>query len=161
MNMKRLGTAAIVIGAVIAGAGAAAAQDRGYLQQRADQAMQGETVAVRWTLPFGDRSKDRDAAPRLSLSFSQASAEGSVQAMDLASLSFASGGRHFESPFQANFGEGAGHWIVTHPVLATLGAGLLILGVAEATKEDDAPKKGGCNRIGLSAPLPEGPSSSC
>ena len=159
--MKTIKTiaAAAALGAALTAAGAASAQDQGYFQQRADQALQGETVALRWTLPFGDRKTDRAAAPSLSLSFSQASAEGSVRMTDVASLSFASSGRHFESPFQNNFGEGAGHWIATHPYLATLGAGLILVGIAEATKEEDATSCGGGSNSNA-APLPEGSSSS-
>lgn len=159
MMTTRTMTAAIVLAATLTAAGAAGAQDQGYFQQRADQALQGETVALRWTVPFGDRKTDRAAAPSLALSFSQASAEGSVRMMDVASLSFASNGRQFVSPFQNNFGEGAGHWIAMHPYLATLGAGLILVGVAEATKEEDTPDCRSRNSNSLGAPLPEGGSS--
>ncbi len=162
MKSSKVGTGAVALCTVLMIASAAGAQDRGYFQQRADEAMRGETVALRWTLPFGGRAKDRDAAPKLALSFSQASAEGAVQSMDLASLSFAGGQRRIDSPFQANFGEGAGHWIAAHPLLATLGAGLVIWGVAEATKEDSAPKSQcGSNSNSQSIPVESVSSKSC
>ena len=162
MKTSKIGSGAIALCAALMVAGAAGAQDHSYFQHRADQALQGETVALRWTLPFGDRPNDRAAVPRLALSFSQASAEGQVQAMDLASMSFVGGQRRIESPFQANLGEGAGHWIATHPILATLGAGLTIWGIAEATKDDSKPQNT-CGMIssGQAMPVPGAPSRSC
>jgi hypothetical protein len=126
-------------GASLLVAGAANAQDvgRDYFRQQGDRAAEGETVALRLTLPFGGEAKDKDAAPRLALSFSRTDAEGAMRGMDLASYRLDGGPGRIETPFRAYAGESSGGWIAAHPVLFTIGAGLIIWGVVEATQDDE------------------------
>lgn len=127
--------AAAALSAGLLVAGAANAQD--YFQQRGDRAAEGETVALRLTVPFGGAVKAKDAAPRLALGFSRTDAEGAMRGMDLATWHFDGGGSQLETPFRAYAGEGPGGWIAAHPVLFTIGAGLIIWGVVEATQDDE------------------------
>jgi len=132
--------AAAALGAGLLLAGAANAQD--YFQQRGDRASQDETVALRMTLPLGGKAGDRDAAPRLALSFSQGDAEGALRATDLATLRFDGGKSRIDTPYRANLGGGLGGWIASHPVIAIVGAGLIVWGVVEATQDDETPTNG-------------------
>lgn len=131
--------AVAALGAGLMAAGSANAQD--YFQQRGDRAAEGETVALRLTVPFGGAVKDKDAAPRLAFSFSRTDAEGALRGGDLATFRFDGGKGRLETPYQANLGEGLGGWIASHPVLAIVGGGLIVWGVVEATQddEDDSP----------------------
>lgn len=127
--------AAAALSAGLLVAGAANAQD--YFRQQGDRATEGETVALRLTLPFGGSVRDKAAAPRLALGFSRTDAEGAMRGVDLATWRFDGGGSQLETPFRAYAGEGAGGWISAHPVLFTVGAGLIIWGVVEATQDDE------------------------
>ncbi|MDQ0464239.1 hypothetical protein QO010_002020 [Caulobacter ginsengisoli] len=139
-GLTKMGLAAAALGLGTLGAGAAGAQDFGSNGLRQAGA-EGQSVALRWSLPLG--VPKAQAAPKVALRFSQTGDEGQVRSLDLASLSFGQGGApRISTPFALNAADdGDGGWFepTSHKVLFAVGAGLVIWGVVEATQDDDNP----------------------
>lgn len=136
-------TLSAALGAGLMLAAPANADERDFDRMRADRASEGEAVAVRWTLPFGETRRSTMEGARLSLRLSQ-SAGGAHRAMDVISYTFAAEGAdgRVESPFVLRAaGDGEGGWLSStqNKILFGVGAALLVWGIIEATEDDDDP----------------------
>lgn len=140
--MKRtttLALAAAAFGAGLLPAGAANAQDmlRAFDQTASESAGDGDSVRMRFSLPFGQVAADPRES-RLSFGFTHDLGGGDVRSLDMFSFSLTGGAPRVETPFALNAaGDGDGNWFSSPRNLLLLGAGVGIAWVIYDNNQDD------------------------